>query len=555
MGMSRAFTYVLGMSLFSSFAWGQAEANGPRFDIADVHSSPKIRNPATRNSARGGRYEIKQATMVDLIRLAYGFNNDKILGGPSWLELDRFDVVAKLPDDTAPNDRKQMLQALLADRFKLVSHKDTKPLPAYALTVGKKPLMKEADGDGEGGCKPETASGAPAEGGIRLTTGGRNGQMQTINLGPGFMIHIACRNITMAAFATELRGIFGVPNLGSNLVLDQTGLKGKWNFDLRYSLQLFGPAMGADAERISFADALEKQAGLKLEEKPVPTEVLIVDSVNRQPAPNPPGIAEALPAIPAPTEFEVADVKPTDPSLRIGRFQMQPGGRLTTQGTPLHQLVIRAFNTFGRDEIVGLPNWADTERFDITAKAPSAGPEAPAIDNEALAPMLRALLADRFKMKYHTEEREVSAYSLVAGKPKLKKADPNSRTSCKQVTGPGGPAPGSFLWTCQNVTMEMFAERLQNMSFGAIAWPVKDETGLEGAWDLSLTFSPNANMNFGPVRGGDGAAGAVPTAADPSGMLTIFEAMEKQLGLKLESQKRSMPVIVIDHIEQKPTDN
>ena len=72
---------------------------------------------------------------------------------------------------------------------------------------------------------------------------------------------------------------------------------------------------------------------------------------------------------------------------------------------------------------------------------------------------------------------------------------------------------------------------------------------------LTLTFSPNANMNFGPVRAGDAAGSAVPTAADPSGTLTIFQAVEKQLGLKLEMEKRTVPVIVIDHIEQKPTDN
>ena len=110
--------------------------------------------------------------------------------------------------------------------------------------------------------------------------------------------------------------------------------------------------------------------------------------------------------------------------------------------------------------------------------------------------------------------------------------------------------------TCQNVTMAQFADRLQNTAPG-LNWPILDATGIEGGWDLTVTFSRNAAMTFAG-RGGDGgqtAAAAAPAASDPTGALTIFEAIEKQLGLKLEMQKRPMPVIVIDHIEQKPTEN
>jgi uncharacterized protein (TIGR03435 family) len=92
-----------------------------------------------------------------------------------------------------------------------------------------------------------------------------------------------------------------------------------------------------------------------------------------------------------------------------------------------------------------------------------------------------------------------------------------------------------------------------------LGWPVLDATGIEGGWDFTLTFSRNIGMMMAAVggRGGDAApgAGAMPSASEPSGALTLFEAVEKQLGLKLEMHKRSMPVIVIDHIEQKPTEN
>jgi uncharacterized protein (TIGR03435 family) len=378
----------------------------------------------------------------------------------------------------------------------------------------------------------------------------------TLTLGPGMTVQFTCRNMTMVAFAAGLRGMIG-SSLNQSSVLDQTGLKGTWNFDVRWSMQMFGPMMQNTSDRISIFDAIDKQLGLKLEEKPVPTPVIVVDSVNRKPTENAPGVAEALAGPPAPTEFEVATIKPTDPSQRMGSFRMQPGGRLVAQGMPLRFLVSRTFNSNNNDAVVGLPAWADSERFDINAKAPSADASAPPLDNEAMAPMIKALLVDRFKMTYHTEERPVSAYSLVTAKPKMKNADPASRTFCKNLNAPPGAPPGSRALTCQNTTMAQLAERLQNMS-RELSWPVTDATGLEGTWDFTLTFSQNFGMMSGPVRtGGEGGSpeANMPAASDPTGGYTIFTAIEKQLGLKLEPQKRSLPVIVIDHIEQKPTEN
>lgn len=136
----------------------------------------------------------------------------------------------------------------------------------------------------------------------------------------------SCRNMTMTAFAEGLRTMRGV--LVSTPVLDQTGLKGMWSFDVKWSLPLFGP-MASSGDRISVVDALEKQLGLKLEEVGVPKPVLVVDSVDRKPSDNPPGVTDAFPAVSPPTEFEVADVKLANPDVRRpSRFQMQPGGSL-----------------------------------------------------------------------------------------------------------------------------------------------------------------------------------------------------------------------------------
>ena len=521
-------------------AFGQS---APKFEIASIHLSPKGPNLFPRTAApHDGRYEIHTASMVDLIQIAWGFAPDKILGGPSWLEMTRYEVVAKVPDKISQDDLKPMLQSLLADRFKLVVHKESRPLPTYALTVGKKVLMKQADGAGDTGCKLQAPSGAPAEGGIRIMMNGG-----PITLGPGATLQYSCRNVTMESFAAVMRGMLGL-QVGNNPVIDKTGLAGRWNFDVKWSLGINAPAAGDAADHISAFDALEKQLGLKLEQQQIATPVLVVDSANETPTADSPEIAKSLPAIPPAKAFEVADIKPSDPDLRNGAMRVQPNGRFTTQGTVLATLLLRALGTFGglgmnSEAVVGIPKWAETARFDITAAA-SAG--APQLDMISVSPMLRSLLEERFGLKTHTEERPVTAYTLVSVKPKLKKADPGSRTHCIRSNGPPGSPPATQVFTCQNITMAEFADQLRNQGPG-LSWPVLDSTGLEGGWDFALTFS-NA-----PVGGS--ASGEAGVASDPSGGLTLFEAVEKQLGLKLVMEKRPMPVTVIDHLDEKPTDN
>ena len=553
----RAFPYAVWLTFIAGALPGQT-GDSPRFEIADVHVSSKPFNAGFRNTPpRNGRYEITNATMVNLITVAYGLTPDKVLEGPNWLELDRFDVIAKIPARATADDQKAMLQSLLEDRFHLVVRKETRPLPTWVLTAGKQPHLKEADGSGSTGCKPQADSGPPTEGTPRLFMGNADGTTTTISIGPDRTIQFQCRNMTMEAFAAGLRGMLGA-SLGTSPVRDETGLKGSWNFDVKWSLGL--NLLGNDSSQITVPDAVEKQLGLKLEQRPMPTPVIVVTSANRTPGANPAGVAEALPPIPAPTEFEVADVKLSSPDASPGLpsvfLRMMPGGRFVSNGMPMRLLISRAFNVNNNDQIVGLPSWADTLKIDITAKAPAEAVTGPGLDQETLAPMLRALLADRFKMTYHSEERPMSAYSLVSAKPKMKKADPASRIFCRTGVAPPGSPPGSLTITCQNATMALFAERLRGLG-PDLQWPILDATGIEGGWDFTLTFSqlPQGALNR-PGRGGDaGVPGGEPLASDPGGGYTVVEAIEKQLGLKLQSQKRPMPVFVIDHIEQKPTDN
>lgn len=540
--LCKLVTVTLAFAVFAVF--GQTE---PKFEIASIRASAKSPNPFPRTSApRNGRYEIHTASMVDLIQIGWGFAPDKILGGPNWLEMTRFDVVAKVPDKTSQDDLKPMLQSLLAERFKLVVHKDSRPLPTYALTAGKKVLMKEADGSGDTGCRVQAPSGAPVEGGIKLMMNG-----SPLTLGPGATLQYSCRNMTMEAFAAGLRNMLGV-QVGGNPVIDKTGLAGKWNFDVKWSLGINGPAAGEAADHISAFDAIEKQLGLKLEQEQVATPVLVVDSANETPVADSPEVAKVLPVIPLPTSFEVADIKLSDPDVKNSNMRVQANGRFTSQGLTVQTLLLRSLGAFGglgvnAEAVAGIPKWAEMARFDITAKAPA---DTPQMDMISVSPMLRSLLEERFGLKTHIEERPVTTYSLLTAKPgslpKMKKADPASRTHCIRSNGPAGSPPGTQALTCQNITMTQFADQLRNQGPG-LNWPVLDSTALAGGWDFTLTFST------APIAGSGAADAGV--APDPSGGFTLFEAIERQLGLRLEMQKRPMPVTVIDHLEEKPTEN
>jgi uncharacterized protein (TIGR03435 family) len=542
------------LTLFLSItAFGQSTEPPATFEIADVHVSPRSTALVMRTSTRPGRYEVHNATMVDLIRTAYGFDADKVLGGPNWVEYDRFDVIAKTPLGATPAETlRLMLQALLADRFKLVVHKDTQPVTGMVLSMGKgKPKMKESDGTGESGCKvqPQQAP-TPTPGVLTLP-----------------MTGYACHNITMAAFAAALRGISG--GYVTNAVVDSTGLKGSWDFDIKWNQRAIIQLLGA-ADAITLSDAIDKQLGLKLEEQKIPTPVIVVDKVNEKPTDNSPDVATKLPP-PPPAEFDVADIKPSAPITAatvaaVGPAGFFPGGRVNLPRFPLILGIQWAWDLVSTDDIVGAPKWLSSATWDIIAKAP---PEVSPVSGNAplqdLGPMLKSFFIDRFKMKAHFEDRQVNAYTLTAAKPKLKKADPATRTSCKTANAPaaaGTASPFGVLAagrvvTCQNITMAQFVDQLQIIAGTYVHYPVLDGTGLEGAWDFSFTYSPIPPTQLAGLRGAPppGAGPDTPGVSDPVGGTSLFDAVEKQLGLKLEVQKRSYPGLVIDHIEEKPTDN
>jgi uncharacterized protein (TIGR03435 family) len=524
------------------------------FAVADVHPSPRNATPVFRAGLHGERYEVHGATMLDLIRTAYTFDADKVSGGPSWLEYDRFEVTAKAPANTSQDNIKLMLQSLLEERFKLMVHKDTRPVAGLVLSVGKgKPKLKEADPAGKTGCQTQPIPPPPAP---------TPGQIYVP------MVSISCHNMSMEAFVTELKGTAGGGYV-TNVVVDSTGLKGSWDFDYKFTNRILMQIAGSDG--LSLSDALDKQLGLKLEEQKLPTPVIVVDEVNEKPGANPPNLAKELPP-PPPAEFEVADIKPFNTNASFeraiaGGIGVLPGGRVNLPGAflPLKQLITLAWNLNTNEDIAGAPKWLDSARYDIIAKLPAGflAPNGAPPPIQDLGPMLQALLIDRFKMKFHYEDQMVSAYSLVAAKPKLKKADPSNRTGCKQTNAaflinPANLTAPSRTITCQNMTMAQFADQLQSLGGVYVHYPVVDATGLEGSWDFSLSFSPITESQLSTLRTSSpfgATAGGGAGASDPVGGTSLFDAVEKQLGLKLEAQKRTYPVFVIDHIEEKPTDN
>jgi uncharacterized protein (TIGR03435 family) len=535
-----AFLALLELFVLSGAVFAQSPQNSQKFDAADISLRIKAATTGQPNMTggvlRGGRYDLRNATMVDLIATAYSItDNELITGGPAWLERNRFDIATKAPQTTTPANVKLMLQTLLADRFKLVVHKDTRPMAGFVLTLGKdKHKLKEASGPGNG-CQGSPPPQPPPP--------------VPVNRG-------TCRGVTMDEFAALLRQI-GNGYINSPVV-NQTGLQGYWDFDVAFTPFPARERAGSDA--VTIPQFIEKDLGLKLEQGRVPTAVYVVDAVNAEPTPNPSGVSAAIPS-PPPMEFDVAEVKlslpDTPPQLRL-----LPGGRIEGNGITMHLIMQIGWDLTIDELVANTPKWWNDTKYSILAKtstAVSGVGQNQNVDIEDLKAMLRQLITERFQLKTHYEDRPVPAYTLIADKPKMAKADPGNRTGFKE-----GPPVGQTdqrnqvlgrMVTVRNMTMAQFADDLPRIAGGYIRVPVEDKTGIEGAYDFTLTFSPINVLNAGRGRGGD--AGPAPGAefSDPNGALSLYDAVNRQLGLKLDMRKRPMPVLVIDSMQEKPTDN
>jgi uncharacterized protein (TIGR03435 family) len=256
--------------------------------------------------------------------------------------------------------------------------------------------------------------------------------------------------------------------------------------------------------------------------------------------------------------FDVVSIKPSQSTAVGGGLRFNPSGRVEWTGTTLRSLVRTAYQRFGFDprDVVSGPAWIDSERFDIIATAEQQPrTRADGFPEELLA-MVRALLEDRFKLKVHNEQREASIYALVLARdrkigPALRKVPDACAEAMKALSertprsGPPpcsfGGGPGKLIGT--GVTLTMVGHVLANY----VGRHVVDKTGVSGSYDFELTFDPSSTAKPPP------GAPLGPTTPDDT-VPSIFTALQEQLGLKLESTRGPIDVLVIDQAE-RPTPN
>ena len=256
------------------------------------------------------------------------------------------------------------------------------------------------------------------------------------------------------------------------------------------------------------------------------------------PAPPPPPKLMAADADPS---YDVVTIKPNDSGATSIQGLNWNGRHFTTRASSVNDLIKFAYGVHAK-QIVGGPDWMDKERYDIDGVPDKDGMPS-AIQ---LQTMMKKLLADRFKLTLHHEKRDLSAFVLMVGKDG-QKLTPTPTERSGPLPGLGfGPAPGGLRLNVRNGTMEDFTGFLQML---VLDRPVVDRTGITGRYDFHFVFTPDDSLfNGHPPR--------MPAQADSTAEAApgFFEAIQKDIGLKLDAQKTAVDVIVIDHVE-KPSAN
>ena len=253
----------------------------------------------------------------------------------------------------------------------------------------------------------------------------------------------------------------------------------------------------------------------------------------------------------SPYEYEAATIKPSKgpgPGGRIGLWAAPDG--FSAWFITLQQMISIAYGV-ERFQIPGGPSWLPSERFDIEAKMDAATADALAKlsqDQRVLAQqqMLQALLADRFQLTAHRETKELTIYTLVIAKggPKLQEAKPDGAHPAAG-TMRGSQLSGDL--TAQALPIARLARELTQM----LGHPVLDNTELKGVYDFKLQFTPDDRLQ---PPSGLAPDQRLPVPPAGSNAPSLFDALQEQLGLKLERGKGPVEVIVVDHVE-RPSPN
>ena len=239
------------LAILTALLWwvalGQPAQGQPTFEVATIKPTAADRRSIFLS---GGRLTGSGNSLIGYVRFAYDVELYQILGGPSWASTQSYDILAKAEDRASNSQLKLMLQALLADRFQLKLHRETKDLPVYALVIAK--------------------------GGPRLKKSA-TGTEYSRRFGGG---HFTATKESMAHLAVWLSNQVG------DTVLDMTGLTEDYDITLEWSPSDGQPAtrdgvLGAQSIRFVLAGAMEDQLGLKLEPKKLPTNVLVIDHAEK----------------------------------------------------------------------------------------------------------------------------------------------------------------------------------------------------------------------------------------------------------------------------------
>jgi uncharacterized protein (TIGR03435 family) len=241
------------------------------------------------------------------------------------------------------------------------------------------------------------------------------------------------------------------------------------------------------------------------------------------------GLLAALAAGALSQEFEVVSVKPNK-SGSGGSHSNSDRGMFTGTNLTLLSFVARAYGV--KEYQVEGPDWLNSERYDIAAKFPEGLPRDPDQFRAAMGAMMEKMLVDRFKLSVHRDQKAFPVYELVAGKKGVK----IQPVSCSGSNSRSNNT--HYVTTC--ITMNGFAEFLSRRE----DLPVLDGTGLAGSYSFTLDWVPD------PKPAGEGK-----TAAEPADGATLADALQDQLGLKLETRKAPIKIIVVDHVERVPTEN
>jgi uncharacterized protein (TIGR03435 family) len=234
--------------------------------------------------------------------------------------------------------------------------------------------------------------------------------------------------------------------------------------------------------------------------------------------------------------FEVASVKPNTSGSRASRTSSGTDGSLRATNITLKGLIVTAYNVFDY-QLVGGPDWITTARFDVEGRAPSG-----VVDPDVLA-MTRSLLEDRFQLTVHRESREMPVFAVT-----VTKDGPKLQSTLDGRSGPGGLGQGQSRSNVTSAGGELNGSgigipKLIEMLVPQAGRPIIDSTNLTGIFDFTLKFAPPFSPNTTPTGG-----------TEPPSAPSFFTALQEQLGLRLESAKGLVEVMVIDSVS-KPSEN